>query len=177
MSLSKSVQRAAFGFLTDYLQAIYLRPLRTKAYTSCVIATLGNLSSQRIAGNKSIDWNSVRAFALFGLLFGGTVPHYFFMLLEKCVGKNSANPVLVKLAIERLMYAPCYQVLSLYMLARFEGKDHDEASNQLSKLYWQVLRTNWMFLSMFQLLNLWLVPPMVGPLASLGHVFFGTSAS
>lgn len=161
MSLSKSVKRSLFYLLSDYLQAIYTNPIRTKAYTSCILASLGNISSQCIAGNKKIDWNSVKAFALFGLLFGGTVPHYFFMFLERVVGKLSKNPVLIKLAIERLMYAPFYQFLSLYMLARFEGKNHDEAHLQMSKLYWGVLQANWTFLTTFQLLNLWLVPPML----------------
>uniref|UniRef100_A0A0A9WJ10 Peroxisomal membrane protein 2 n=1 Tax=Lygus hesperus TaxID=30085 RepID=A0A0A9WJ10_LYGHE len=161
MSLSKSLKRTAFFLLSDYLQAIYLNPIRTKALTSCVIAALGNVSSQCASGNKRIDWNSVKAFGLFGLIFGGTVPHFFFILLEKLVGNASKNPVIIKLAIERLLYAPFYQFLSLYMLARFEGKNHLEAYKQMSRLYWGVLQTNWTYLTTFTLLNLWLVPPML----------------
>lgn len=55
----------------------------------------------------------------FRLLFGGTIPHYFYALLEKIVpdGKHSN---FYKFLGERLAFAPLYAALSLYFLARFE---------------------------------------------------------
>lgn len=69
--------------------------------------------------------------------------------------------VLKKLFCERLIYSPLYQAFTLYTIARLEGKDHKTALRQLKSLYWTVLTTSWKYLTVIQLLNLSVVPPIV----------------
>lgn len=68
---------------------------------------------------------------------------------------------LLQFAMERLMFAPMFQGVSLYTLARFEGKNHDDAVKNLMRLYIPVLTANWKYLSLFTLINFTVVPPMV----------------
>lgn len=53
------------------------------------------------------------------------------------------------------------QAFSLYTLARFEGKNHRAALKQLFTLYSTVLEANWKWLTLFQLINMAFIPPMV----------------
>lgn len=53
-------------------------------------------------------------------MFGGAVPHYFYLMLEKLVSKDVKFRQYLIFLMERLTFAPLYQFLSLYFLARFE---------------------------------------------------------
>uniref|UniRef100_A0A6M2DDT3 Putative conserved plasma membrane protein n=1 Tax=Xenopsylla cheopis TaxID=163159 RepID=A0A6M2DDT3_XENCH len=158
MSLSKPI----YNFLGWYFEQLFNYPLATKSLSSCVIASSGNLASQLVAGNKNVSLESIGAFGLFGLLFGGPVPHYFYKTLEELMPANGSNGrIITKFLIERLLYTPFYQVLSLYTLARFEGKSHSLAYNQLMHLFWPVLQANWRYLSLLVFINIKFVPPML----------------
>ncbi|XP_029680796.1 peroxisomal membrane protein 2 [Formica exsecta] len=154
MSLSKPAN-IIYNLLGAYLQRLYVSPLKTKAITSCIIAALGNIVSQKLSG-RQLNEDSVLTFALFGLFFGGPVPHYFYTFV----------PLLVKhplgiLLIERLLYTPCYLALTLYMLSIFEGNSHRAAIIQMQKLYLPTLRDNLKYLTLFQYINIKYVPPML----------------
>lgn len=155
MSLSKPSD-LVLRLTSAYFQRLYTSPVKTKAITSCVIATLGNFLSQKISGAKSINKDSLLAFALFGLFFGGPVPHYFYKNVQPFV----KSPLLF-LLIERFLYTPCYQALALYILALFEGNTHDEACRQMKKLYWPILSANLKYLILLQYINFKYVPPIL----------------
>ncbi|XP_026329636.1 PXMP2/4 family protein 3 isoform X2 [Hyposmocoma kahamanoa] len=128
---------------------------------SCVIGATASVASQVVAG-ESLRLDPVLAFGLYGLLFGGTLPHYFYELLERIFSEDVvAYPLAKKLLFERLIYAPLIQAFSLYTLARFEGKNHKAALKQLYALYMPVLEANWKWLTLFQVVNLAFVPPML----------------
>ncbi|XP_075969922.1 peroxisomal membrane protein 2 [Anticarsia gemmatalis] len=157
MALSKPIM----NLLSSYLQNLYLHPIKTKAITSCVVGTAGSIASQLVAG-EHIRLDPILAFGLYGLLFGGTIPHYFYELVERIFPEEVvAFPLVKKVLFERLLYAPLIQAFSLYTLARFEGKNHKAALKQLFALYLPVLEANWKWLTLFQVINLALVPPML----------------
>ncbi|XP_012223835.1 peroxisomal membrane protein 2 [Linepithema humile] len=155
MSLSKP-STIIYGLLGAYFQRLYTNPLKTKAITSCVIAALGNLVSQKLSGARHLNEDSILAFALFGLFFGGPVPHYFYTYIHLLV----RHPLGI-LLIERLIYTPCFQALALYMLAIFEGKSHRIACNQMQKLYLPMLMANLKYLTLLQFINIKYIPPML----------------
>ncbi|KOB74157.1 Peroxisomal membrane protein PMP22 [Operophtera brumata] len=70
-------------------------------------------------------------------------------------------PLAKKLLFERLIFAPIMQAFSLYTLARFEGKNHVAAVKQLVALYLPILQANWKWLTLFQIINLAFVPPIL----------------
>lgn len=157
MALSKPIM----NFVASYLQNLYLHPIKTKAVTSCIVGSAGSLASQLVAGQK-IRLDPVLAFGLYGLIFGGTIPHYFYEFIERAFPhKTSAFPLAKKLLFERLIFAPFMQAFSLYTLARFEGKNHVAALKQLNSLYLTVLEANWKWLTLFQIINMTFIPPML----------------
>lgn len=157
MSLSKPI----INLMTTYLQNLYLHPIKTKAITSCVVGTAGSIASQLVAG-ENIRLDPILAFGLYGLLFGGTIPHYFYEFVERTFPEDVvAFPLAKKLLFERLVFAPFIQAFSLYTLARFEGKTHKAALKQLFALYMPILEANWKWLTLFQVINLALIPPML----------------
>jgi len=155
MSLSKPVE-LLYDVLGMYLNSLYSSPIKTKAITSCVTATLGNYLAQRLTGVKHINQDSLVAFGLFGLIFGGTVPHFFY----RYVPLVTKNPLGI-LFIERILYTPCFQALALYMLARFEGKSHAQSMKDFNRLYSPILEANLKYLTLLQFINIRYVPPML----------------
>lgn len=96
------------------------------------------------------------------LIFGGSFPHYFYKYVEEFLQNAGKAKQMYLFLIERLVFAPVYQALSLYFLSRFEGNNHDFALKNLCKLYWPLLTTNWKYLSLLVFINVKFVPPMVG---------------
>lgn len=90
------------------------------------------------------------------------MPHFFYGFLERAINEDATFAVLKKLIVERLIYLPLYHALTLYMLARLEGKSHDAAVKSMKALYRPILLDNWKYLTLIQYLNLQYVPPMVG---------------
>ncbi|EDV95901.1 peroxisomal membrane protein 2 [Drosophila grimshawi] len=167
MALSKPI----YSLVGTYLEQLFNHPVRTKSITACFLATSANVTSQRMAGAKKLNQHSVFAYALFGLLFGGSVPHYFYQTVERLIShKLKFRKFLIFLA-ERLVHAPIYQLLSLYSLSLFEGNSHDTAVKNVEKLFWPVLKANWRYLSIFVYLNIAYVPVMFRPL-TMGIIAF-----
>ncbi|XP_049867113.1 peroxisomal membrane protein 2 [Pectinophora gossypiella] len=157
MALSKPIM----NLLASYLQNLYLHPIKTKSITSCVVGSSASIASQLVAGD-SLRLDPVLAYGLYGLLFGGSIPHYFYELVERIFPEEVvAFPLAKKLLFERLIFAPIMQAFSLYTLARFEGKNHQAALKQLFALYSTVLQANWKWLTLFQVINMAFVPPML----------------
>lgn len=98
---------------------------------------------------------------LYSLIFGGSFPHYFYKYVEEFLKNAGKAKQMYLFLIERLVYAPVYQAISLYFLSRFEGNNHDFALKNLCKLYWPLLTTNWKYLSLLVFINVKFVPPMV----------------
>lgn len=96
------------------------------------------------------------------LIFGGSFPHYFYKYVEEFLKNAGKAKQMYLFLIERLIFAPVYQAISLYFLSRFEGNNHDFAFKNLCKLYWPLLTTNWKYLSLLVFINVRFVPPMVG---------------
>lgn len=97
----------------------------------------------------------------FRLIFGGTVPHLFYSVLDRFITGEALPDAIKKLLIERLLYVPLFQAFVIYMIARFEGKNHIQTVKQLEATYWPILQANWKYLTIIQLINLAYVPPVV----------------
>lgn len=162
MALSKPI----YNLLGTYFEQLFNHPIRTKSITSCVLATSANYASQKIAGNEEIDQDSLLAYGLFGLLFGGAVPHYFYAIVERFLKRNVRFRQFIFFLIERSIYAPFFQTLSLYFLSRFEGSSNYQAVENLRRLYWPLLKANWKYLSIPVFINIYFVPPLLRVLTS-----------
>lgn len=156
-----ALSRPIYSLLGAYFEQLFAHPIRTKSITSAVIATSANYASQRMSGCKTISQKTLLAYGSFGLLFGGTVPHYFYQIIEKIFPHGMPYRNIIVFLAERLMFAPFYQALSLYFLSRFEGNSHSDAVRNLKKLYEKLLLKNWILLSIPVFLNMNYVPPII----------------
>ncbi|TMW52822.1 hypothetical protein DOY81_002089 [Sarcophaga bullata] len=155
-----ALSRPIYSLLGIYMEQLFNHPVRTKSITASALAASANYTSQRISGQKHINQKSVVAYALFGLIFGGSVPHYFYQTIERLFHQDVKFRKFFQFISERLIYAPLYQVLSLYFLSRFEMNSHKVAISNLEKLYWPLLKANWQYLSLAVFLNMYYIPPM-----------------
>ncbi|KAL7732055.1 hypothetical protein ACLKA6_015817 [Drosophila palustris] len=161
-----SLSRPLYSLFGSYLEQLFNHPVRTKCVTAAFLATTANVTSQRISGAKKLNQHSVFAYGLFGLIFGGTVPHYFYQIVERLFSHDLRFRKFFLFLSERLAFAPLYQFLSLYFLSLFEGNSHSTAIKNVEKLYWPVLRANWRYLSLAVYLNIAYVPPMFRSISS-----------
>ncbi|KAK0174418.1 hypothetical protein PV327_010187 [Microctonus hyperodae] len=160
MSLSKPSQ-ILFDLLAAYMTNLYSNPVKTRAITSLITAAFGNFVAQRITEANKINQDSLIAFGLFGLLFGGPVPYFFYKYIHLFV-KNRLGI----LAVERIVYTPLFEALSLYMLPRLEGKSHQHSCKNLHNRYRSILLTNWKYLTLMQFINMYYIPPILKVLVS-----------
>lgn len=161
MAILSKPYKVSIQLLGAYLSSLYLNPIKTKSITAATIAMLGNFTSQRLSGAQSLDVQTLGAFGLFGLLFGGSVPHFFYEGLQRIVNEESKFAPLYMLLIERLVFMPVYQFFSLYTLARFEMKSHSQALANVTRFYPPIVEANFKYLTLLQFMNLYFVPPML----------------
>lgn len=157
MSLSKPIYNLA-GF---YFESLYNRPVLTKSCTAAVLGLAANYVSQRLDANTTeIDTNALAAYGLFGFLFGGSVPHYFYGFVERLT-REWKNRRYWQFVLQRLIFTPAFTALNLYCLALFEYASRKAATKNLMLMYKKVLLANWKYLSLPIFLNFKYVPPMM----------------
>lgn len=160
MTVLSKTYKGSVQLLGAYLTALYLNPIRTKSFTAATIALLGNLTAQRLSG-APLNLRALSAFGIFGLLFGGTVPHVFYTILTRLFNEDSKLAPFGMLLIERILFMPAYQFFSLYSLSLLEHKSHQKAMADANRFYLRILEANFKYLTLFQFLNLYFVPPML----------------
>lgn len=155
MALSKPM----YSLLGFYFEQLYLHPVLTKSITACILATGANYISQKLSSDQ-IDSNSLFAYGAFGLVFGGSVPHYFYGFIEK-ITKEMRNKKALQFLMQRILFTPVYTALSLYFLTILEGGNPQQAIMNLMALYKKVLVANWTYLSLPVYINFKYIHPMV----------------
>lgn len=149
-----------YTLLGAYFEQLFNHPVRTKSITSCVIATSANYCSQKIAGVKKINTDTLVAYGLFGLIFTGPLSHLFYQWLDRVTQDRRFRQLMMLLG-ERAIFAPAITALSLYFITRFEGKNHEEGVNNMNDLYKMIVVNNWKYLTLPVLINFKFVPPML----------------
>lgn len=147
-----------------YFESLHNRPLLTKSITAAVFSASANYLSQKLDSSedapKDVDPNSIIAYGLFGLLFGGSVPHYFYKFIEK-ITQEVRHKKNWQFLLQRILFTPVMTALSLYFLAIFEGSSAQGAMNNLLRMYKNVLIANWKFLTIPVWLNFKYIHPML----------------
>lgn len=160
MGVLSKPNKIAFELIGSYFNQLYMKPYRTKSITSCILAALANYIYQKCKSNKRVNYKAVAAFAVFGLLFGGTLPHYFYKIVMDLVSNNSAQAFFV----ETMIFRPVYIFFSLYALARLEG--YQSVENNAMPIFENTLKLHFKYIFILNILNLYYVAPVLRPLSS-----------
>lgn len=155
-----SLSRPIYNLLGSYFEQLFNHPVRTKSITSCVVAASANYCSQKIAGTKRVNTDTLVAYGLFGLIFTGPLSHFFYQWLDRLTQDNRFKVILMLLG-ERALFAPAITALSLYFITRFEGNNHEVGVANMEQLYQTILLNNWKYLTLPVLINFRFVPPML----------------
>ncbi|EEB20094.1 ABC transporter, putative [Pediculus humanus corporis] len=161
MGVLSKPYNVTFQLIASYLSQLYINPIRTKSMTSCFLAGLANYMSQKIIHGKLANEDTFLAFLIFGLLFGGSIPHYFYKVISNHLLINSKNPLLQLFLIERIFFMPAFSFFSLYIISRLEKKSHEKSLESAIIAFPSVVKTNLKYLSLLQFINIYFVPPVL----------------
>lgn len=117
----------------QYLWALETNPMPTKAATSFVGFSLGDILAQSLEGASSLDELRLLRLAAYGLLLDGPVGHVWYRWLDgTCDGKfaNARGPAAIatKTAADQLIWAPIMTCAFFAFLKVLEG--HPELAVQ-----------------------------------------------
>ncbi|KAK6641865.1 hypothetical protein RUM44_013583 [Polyplax serrata] len=166
------LSKYALKLVGSYLTQLYINPIQTKSITSCILSSLANYVSQHMAHGRVLNSDTLVAYGLFGLLFGGLVPHYFYKIMNDFLAENSKSPLIQLLLIERLFFMPAFTFFSLYTLSRLEGRAHQYSFDNASVTFPSVARANFKYLTLLQFINIYFVPPVLRVFVSNLIAFF-----
>jgi protein Mpv17 len=106
-----------------YNEMLAKQPLLTKALTSFVGFTAGDILAQNFVEKKEkYDYARSLRLASFGFLIHGTTGHYFYGMLDSKLPGTKPMTVASKVAIDQVFWNPCFGVMFFTYLGLAEGK-------------------------------------------------------
>jgi len=100
-----------------------------------------------------------RSFLIFGTLITGPVTHYLYISLDKLFPGTGLAKSFLRVLTDRLVFSPCFLLLTLYVLSRLQGENHNAAMDTTREKYIVSLFANWKIWTLPQIININLVPP------------------
>lgn len=143
-----------------YARALEQRPLLTKACTSFVGFMIGDLIAQNVAHHGAIDPLRVMRLGLYGLMLDGPLGSKWYDWLEANVNPGrptDTDTVLMKTALDQVVYASVGTVLFFTVITLLEGRPHAVAAVVQAK-FWPTLIANYAIWPLAHLVNFRFVP-------------------
>ncbi|KYQ93774.1 pmp22 family protein [Tieghemostelium lacteum] len=143
-----------------YMARLKSKPILTKAVTSAALSLIGNIIAQKGIERRSIDWNRVLKFTVWGSISSPMV-HFWHKILD-VVTKNVPEKYKswVKMIIDQLVFAPFINIAFYSFLAIADGKPN----SILIKLYFDLiptLKASWKVWPLAQYINFTFIPPQL----------------
>lgn len=150
-----------FGLLLAmYSRSLVRYPIRTKAFSTLVLAVIGDYCAQRIAQRESdtfsLDRRRSISIGIWAFTFMGPVLHFWYATLDRMfVGRYA---VVYKLLCDQLMFAPFFNSSFLAGTGALEGKPLNEVAHAVTSKFWASMKANWMLWPAAQFVNFSFVP-------------------
>lgn len=172
MAPAASMLRAEAGLgalprraLAQYLRLLRLYPVLTKAATSGILSALGNFLAQMIEkrrkkenGSGKLDVSGPLRYAIYGFFFTGPLSHYFYLFLERWVPPEVPLAGVLKLLLDRVLFAPAFLLLFFVIMNFLEGRDAAALAARVRSGFWPALQMNWRVWTPVQFINVNYVP-------------------
>lgn len=116
------------GIWGRYNKLLDAQPLLTKALTSLVGFTVGDVLAQKFVEVNDKPYDYMRTFRLgsFGFLIHGTTGHYFYAFLDSKLPGTKPATVATKVAIDQTIWNPIFGCMFFGYLNFMEGKSFDD---------------------------------------------------
>ncbi|PRW57029.1 hypothetical protein C2E21_4128 [Chlorella sorokiniana] len=154
-----SVVEAMRAACLAYDRAAKTQPVLTKALTSFVGFAIGDRIAQSVVAGPYDPFRCLRL-SLYGLLIDGTAGHFFYQFLDKNVcpdAPTSNKAVLIKMALDQLLYGPIMTLVFFAFLKTLEGRP-DLILHTIETKLWPVLAANYALWPIAHLINFKYVP-------------------
>mmetsp|Transcript_14714 Transcript_14714/g.29949 ORF Transcript_14714/g.29949 Transcript_14714/m.29949 type:complete len:283 (-) Transcript_14714:80-928(-) len=143
-----------------YIAALESQPILTKALTSLVGFTLGDILAQKLLGSKdaAFDLRRLARMASFGFLIHGPVGHFFYGALDRAIPGTEAWKVVSKVAIDQVAWAPIFTVVFLSYIGALEGKSKKEIQDKVKNDTWAGVTGSWKVWPVVHAINFRFIP-------------------
>lgn len=116
------------GIWGRYNKLLDTQPLLTKALTSLVGFTVGDVLAQNFISDDGKEYDVMRTIRLgsFGFLLHGTTGHYFYGMIDSKLPGTKPVTVATKVAIDQTLWNPIFGCMFFGYLNVVEGKSFAE---------------------------------------------------
>lgn len=152
---------SSFALWDKYNEALDQHPIPTKAVTSLVGFTIGDLLAQKFLGAKgsSIDLARLLRLASFGLCVHGPVGHFFYGFLDSKFPKKDAATVALKVAIDQILWAPIFTVIFFSWIELLQGSGLKKLGDKISQDLVRGVTASWKVWPLVHVINFRFIPP------------------
>mmetsp|Transcript_98903 Transcript_98903/g.251056 ORF Transcript_98903/g.251056 Transcript_98903/m.251056 type:complete len:242 (-) Transcript_98903:301-1026(-) len=139
-----------------YLAALASQPVITKAVTSAVISSFGNLFCQIVVeGRGTVDAGRLLRFALLNAFYVAPVLHVWFGFLNRQIPRPGLAGAALRMLPDQLLVSPIFNFGFLFLLFSSSGTLVVPSATDL----WECIVSSWKLWPVANLLIFWLVPP------------------
>lgn len=126
---SKSGDNGIWGV---YMNQLETNPILTKAMTSLVGFTIGDILAQKfIESGKEYDIKRTITLAMFGFLIHGPTGHWFYGKLDNAIPGTGAAQVFSKVGIDQVLWNPIFGVMFFGYMGAVQGQGVDGTINKI----------------------------------------------
>jgi protein Mpv17 len=144
-----------------YNKLLDTQPLLTKALTSLVGFTVGDILAQNFVNSDDKPYDVMRTIRLgsFGFLIHGTTGHYFYGMLDSKMPGTAPMTVASKVAIDQTIWNPIFGCMFFGYLNLMEGKTFEDYKNKLKNDLKTAVMGSWAVWVPAHTINFAFVPP------------------
>lgn len=149
------------GLWARYNKLLEAQPLLTKAFTSLIGFTAGDVLAQNFINEDGESYDVMRTIRLgsFGFLLHGTTGHYFYGFLDSKMPGTKPVTVASKVAIDQFFWNPIFGCMFFGYLNFTEGKSMEDLTKKLQSDLKTAVMGSWAVWIPAHTVNFAFIPP------------------
>eukprot|EP00558_Chaetoceros_sp_UNC1202_P006454 CAMPEP_0197245608 /NCGR_PEP_ID=MMETSP1429-20130617/10343_1 /TAXON_ID=49237 /ORGANISM="Chaetoceros sp., Strain UNC1202" /LENGTH=187 /DNA_ID=CAMNT_0042706139 /DNA_START=78 /DNA_END=641 /DNA_ORIENTATION=+ len=149
------------GLWARYNKLLDAQPLLTKAFTSLVGFTAGDVLAQKFIEDSEKPYDVMRTVRMgsFGLLLHGTTGHYFYGFLDSKMPGTKPVTVATKVAIDQFFWNPIFGLMFFGYGNLMEGKSMEDYKKKIGADLQTAVMGSWAVWIPAHTVNFAFVPP------------------
>lgn len=149
------------GIWARYNKLLEAQPLLTKACTSLIGFTAGDVLAQNFINDDGQPYDVMRTIRLgsFGFLLHGTTGHYFYGFLDSKLPGTKPVTVASKVAIDQFFWNPIFGLMFFGYLNFTEGKSLEDYKQKISADLKTAVMGSWAVWIPAHTVNFAFIPP------------------